>query len=209
MSMGTQTMSLRRLSAMVLGALLLVAGCGDDDGGAAPQPDARPVADAAPIADAADGTDSPYDLVTCGADPGAGDAGPAGDAGLEGDAGPEGDAGVPPGQGDPCCDPDGPCPGELACIEGPTEERTCRARCDRQGGCPGGGVCASFGGDNVCIPASREGEECSPELCDENTICVGETADDATCRRRCTDQADCPENTTCTSLGGTDSKACL
>jgi len=112
---------------------------------------------------------------------------------------------------DPCCDPTGLCSGDLVCIAGPTsEQHRCRPRCDlavRQ--CPAGGVCADFGGNGVCIPASLEGLECAPELCDSATICVGSTVDDAICRRRCALDDDCDAGQFCTNLTQTDVKACL
>ncbi len=169
----------------------------------APAADAVPVTDAGPPADA-DYSSSPFLLIICAAD----EAEPGVDAGsLDGGVA---DAGPTPGVDDPCCDPTGMCPGGLACIQGPTpEEHRCRARCDlavRE--CAAGGVCADFGGEGVCIPASSEGLDCAPELCDSATICVGSSADDATCWRRCEVDEDCDVGQFCTNLTQTDVKAC-
>lgn len=189
---------------------LAIAACGDDGGSQAGPPDAA--VDAQPTTDAG-ATQSPYQLVTCGSPADAPDAGLSDadasvpDAGLS-----DADAGInePPALGDPCCDPDNPCPGGLACIEGPDGNRTCSERCDTElDPCQYGGICASFGGSDVCIPASTEGQDCAPELCDSATICTGESADDAVCKRKCEAQEECDEGTTCTGISGTDSRACL
>lgn len=198
----------RRRSRAALMALCLVA-CGgdradvasdDDEADAAaawPVADAGPVSDSAPPADA-DYSSSPYLLVTCGGEP----SGGVGEA----------DAGLGDAVDAPCCQPDGPCPEDLACIQDgvDTETRRCRPRCDLAiDHCPEGGVCASFNGTGVCIPASLEGAPCAPELCDAATICVGTSADDATCHRRCETSDECDDGQSCTALNGTSAKACL
>ena len=180
---------------------------GDDDTASAPDAGGW-IYDAAPAADA-DYSSSPFLLVTCAAD---GDEGDYADAGsLDAGAGDAGPAEPPSGVDEPCCDPTGTCAGDLACIQGPTpDEHRCRPRCDlavRE--CPAGGVCADFGGEGVCIPASTEGLDCAPELCDSATICVGSSADDATCHRRCDIDGDCEEGETCTQLLQTEARACL
>jgi hypothetical protein len=197
------------------------AGCGDDDDGAsvdAATPDAVASIDGSTVDG---GVNSPFDLLTCNtadaAPPAdaATDAAPS-DAGTDAappatDAGPGADAGPPPGIDDPCCNPDGDCDIGLECIEGPTmAEHRCRPTCslsDRI--CAFGGVCANFGGQGVCIPASSIGDPCSPELCEADAICVGSTADDAICEQRCEQQSDCTMGGTCTALTGTDAMACL
>jgi hypothetical protein len=76
--------------------------------------------------------------------------------------------------------------------------------------CPYGGTCASFGGQGVCIPAAGLNDPCDPEFCSTGTICVGSSADDATCKLRCdADPGVCPDGTTCTGLVGSGAMACL
>jgi hypothetical protein len=175
---------------------------GDDDGGSGPS-DAAAIIDSGPLPDARQGSN--FWLVSCGADPEY-DAGPdtpdAGtpDAGV--DAGPPADAGLqpPPGFGDPCCDPDGVCPSGLECIADANRENgTCRPVCigDDNLQCPFGGVCARFGGQNICIPASVDGDECDPELCESGFLCVGTSSDDAVCRKKCTGPDDCGDGYEC------------
>lgn len=174
--------------------VVAIAACGDSDPAStadAGAPDATiatadaPVTPADASADAAP-PESPWLLVTCDGDP----ADP--DAGID--------------QG--CCDPTGVCPADQACLEGLDDARRCRPRCP-EGACPPGGACADFGGTPVCIPASTEGLPCAPELCDAATICVGSSADDAICRRRCTDTSECEAGQTCTTLQGSTAMACL
>jgi hypothetical protein len=186
---------------------------GDDDGGAVY--DAAAVIDSAPLPDAREGSN--FWLLSCGPDPEF-DAGPppefdAGtpDAGI--DAGPPADAGLepPPGFGDPCCDPDGVCPSGLECIgDSDKENATCRPVCigDDNLQCPFGGVCARFGGQMICIPASGDGAECDPELCEDGFLCVGTSSDDATCRKKCMVMEDCGEGQECQVVSN-GMKACL
>ena len=61
----------------------------------------------------------------------------------------------------------------------------------------------------ICLPAQSEGEECAPELCDQLTICVGDSADSATCLRRCMKQGDCARGTTCMTVSGSGAMACF
>jgi hypothetical protein len=209
--------------ALVLVLALALGACSDDDASdddatgddtvdaatpdAAPgdQPDATPgnEADAAP-----GGGGDTYLLLTC--EPGGG--GGSYDAGAgEPDASTDGpDAGPPGGVDESCCDPEGACGAGLECISGldPAVHR-CRPHCDAQGACGAGGACADFGGTKVCIPASTEGQACAPELCDATTICVGSSADDATCHRRCTVTDDCEAPQTCQPLTGSAVKACF
>lgn len=214
-----------RLAAVLL---LAAAGCG---GGGSAAPDAAPP-DAAPRADGgAGGTagPSPWQMLSCqstpvadagpdSADAGAGDADAgAPDAGADpADAGAGGaDAGTamtpPPDLDQPCCDPTGMCGYQMACIAGPTmDTHRCRPTCDLSTKeCPFGGVCANFGGKGVCIPASGAGDPCDPEVCESDTVCVGTSGDDATCRLKCSAPDDCPDGQTCTQLIGTSAKACL
>ncbi len=194
--------------ALVAGAAL---GCSSNDpaGDTGGSPDANnnvtpPGADAATPSGDGGADNAPYHMVTC-------EGGPT-DAGADwADAGPtDGDAGTfPPSLGNPCCSPDGVCPGALACIEDPDGARSCQPFCTTDADCPDGDRCADFAGTGACIPGSTEGQDCAPEQCDQTTICVGSNADNALCRRRCTDTSDCADGDTCTMLNGTDSMACL
>jgi hypothetical protein len=193
-----------------------LAGCGsgddDDDDDDAPvadaapgggdQPDALPGGGVGGQPDAAPGGGgggSPFFRLTCSPDPAPADGGP--------DGGP--DAGPPEEQS--CCDPDGVCPDGFECLTGAAADspHRCSPRCDDQGACAAGSACADFGGVAVCIPAAREGEPCAPELCDATGICVGASADDATCHRRCVDTSECEAPQTCQQLIGSPNKACL
>lgn len=197
-----------RLSALTTSILAAAAACGGDDDGA-DTPDARVFIDSGPLPDAQD-PGSNFWLVSCGADPEA-DAGPDIDAGPEIDAGPPADAGPPPGFDEPCCNPDGVCPSGLECIaDADKQNGTCRPVCigDDSLQCPFGGVCAMFGGQRICIAASGEGAECAPELCESDFICVGENADSATCRKKCTMTEECGDGEECLPVQGSDSKAC-
>lgn len=198
----------------VAAASAAAAACGgDDDGGGAI--DAAEIIDSAPLPDARQGSN--FWLVSCEADPEY-DAGPppefdAGvpDAGI--DAGPPADAGLepPPGYGDPCCDPAGVCPSGLECItDADRENGTCRPVCigDDSLQCPFGGVCARFGGQNICIPASADGDDCDPELCENGFLCVGTSSDDAVCRKKCTGPDDCGEGYECEVVSN-GMRACL
>lgn len=198
MVMGLSLVRRRRLGSatFLVAVMALSLACGDPNEAAAGAPDASSAVevDAAPASsDAAPGPRAPYALVTCQDEPSA-------DAGAEGDAGPAS-----------CCDPYGLCPALEACIEGPTTaEHVCRPYCDPAADdCGDGTRCVSFEGRGVCIPASREGLECSPELCDAETICVGASADDAVCQRRCAEATDCDEGQICSQLLGSDTRACL
>ena len=186
------------------------AACGDDDG--AGTPDARVFIDSGPLPDARD-PGSNFWKLSCDPDPEF-DAGPPPefDAGPP-DAGPDGDAGPqpPPGFDDPCCDPDGVCPSGLECIgDENMENARCRPVCigDDSLQCPFGGVCAQFGGQRICIPASGVGAECAPELCESGLICVGQDADSATCHKKCTMTEECDDGEECLPVQGSDSKAC-
>lgn len=186
--------------------LAAAAACGGDDDGEG-SIDATVVIDSGPLPDARD-PGSNFWLLSCGADPEA-DAGPEIDAGPppEIDAGPQ----PPPGFDDPCCDPDGVCPSGLECIgDENMENATCRPVCigDDSLQCPFGGVCAMFGGQRICISASGEGQECAPELCESGFICVGEDADSATCRKKCTMTEECGDGEECLPVQGSNSKAC-
>lgn len=181
-------------------SLIAVAACGGDDDGASGTTDAAVVIDSGPLPDARDPGSSFYKL-SCAADPEY-DAGPPADAGPDVDAGPQADAGLtpPPGTGDPCCDPEGVCPSGLECIgDMNMENATCRPVCigDDNLQCPFGGVCANFAGQHICIPASGEGDECAPELCEPGLICVGENADSAVCKKKCTGPDDCADGEEC------------
>ncbi|HTM20142.1 MAG TPA: hypothetical protein VL172_06540, partial [Kofleriaceae bacterium] len=192
-------------------ALLACSGNADESG----PPDAAPAPDAptgVPQTPTDGGASSPFWLVTCPA------AAPAPvydiDAGADADAGAgDADAGAPVGIDEPCCQPDGAgaCPGDLACIRGPSgDQYRCRPPCDlADGTCPDGGVCADFGGAGVCIPASTVGLPCAPELCDGSSLCVGHDADDALCYLRCTDGSECADGETCTPVNPSSSSACL
>ena len=193
--------------------LAAAAACGgDDDGGGGPI-DAAAFIDSGPLPDARSGSN--FWLVSCGpepeydAGPDSADAGPdagAPDAG-DGDAGPQ----PPPGFDDPCCNPDGVCPSGLECIADVNRENgTCRPVCigDDNLQCPFGGVCAQFGGQNICIPASGDGDDCDPELCEAGFICVGTDSENATCRKRCTGPDDCGEGYEC-EVVSSGSMACL
>jgi hypothetical protein len=62
----------------------------------------------------------------------------------------------------------------------------------------------------ICIPAAGEGDDCAPELCSQGTVCVGDSAQTATCLRRCLKQGDCDEGTTCMEIPGAEpSMACF
>jgi len=179
--------------------IAVAAGCGGDDDGSGAI-DAAVIIDSGPLPDARD-VGSSFWKLTCGPDPTA-DAGPDFDAGPTPDAGPPADAGLtpPPGYGDPCCDPDGVCPSGLECIgDMDMQNATCRPVCigDDNLQCPFGGVCANFGGQHICIPASGEGDDCAPELCGPGLICVGEDADSATCKKKCTGPDDCDDGDEC------------
>jgi len=182
---------------------------GDDDGSGAI--DAAVIIDSAPLPDARD-PGSSFWLLSCGADPEY-DAAPGAeiDAGVP-DAGPDSDAGLepPPGYDDPCCDPDGVCNSGLECIgDENMENATCRPVCigDDSLQCPFGGVCAKFGGQHICIPASGEGADCAPELCENGLICVGESADTATCRKKCMTTEECADGEECLPVSN-GAKAC-
>jgi len=216
-----------RLLTVVLSLIVVTAACGDDDGNGAA--DASPPDAVSFDANTTDGgmNTSPFTLITCAAGPDAGtfdagidggmadagvDAGMA-DAGVDAsmaDASPASDAGPPPNLDDPCCNPTGECSGNLACIDGPTaSEHRCRTLCDLSTrSCPFGGVCASFSGQGVCIPAGGIGDDCAPELCAEGGICVGSTAENAVCEQKCEMQSDCTSGT-CTAVGTGGSMACL
>jgi hypothetical protein len=87
---------------------------------------------------------------------------------------------------------------------------TCQRPCDPDApDCPPGTACLSFSGEGVCAPAGTEGNACAPELCDAATICVGDTEDDATCRRRCDAAEDCDEGQDCRELPGIGASACM
>jgi hypothetical protein len=191
-----------QMRGLALALLVATAACGgDDDGGSTP--DAAVFYDSAPLPDATDPGTAWY-LTSCGAE--------EADAGPEYDAGPPADAGPPPGFDDPCCDPDGVCPSGLECIQdGDQENGRCRPICigDDNLQCPFGGVCASFGGQRICIPGSGKGDDCDPEICESGLICVGNGPDDATCKTICTGPDDCEEGEECTQLTGSDKKACL
>jgi hypothetical protein len=162
----------------------------DADPGAAA--DADP---SAPDAEPGSGGSADLHLITCAADPA-----PAEPA----DAAPGGPL------DEPCCDPTGTCSDGFLCIAGPDPQvHACRPPCDAQGQCGAGAVCAHFGATDVCIPASTEGQACAPELCDPTTICVGGSADSATCHLRCTDSAQCTAPQTCQPLVGSGAKACI
>lgn len=221
---------MRRWFAFPLALALTVWGCGNSGSSTADAsgPDAPASVDAATSPDAGGGpggdagSGSPYQLIpTCQtsdagvADGGGLDAAPFTGPAAAADAAPTdaaavaADAGGPPGTGDPCCSPDMECGTGLACIQGPNG-RTCRPTCDlKTGACPPGGLCANFGGQGVCIPAQTEGQQCDPELCDAKTICVGTSASNAVCRRRCTSQNDCDSGQTCTPIPGANAMACL
>lgn len=198
------------LLAVTTSILAAAAACGgDDDGGGTP--DARVVIDSGPLPDARDPGSSFWKL-SCGPDPEF-DAGPEPefDAGIP-DAGPDADAGPqpPPGFDDPCCDPEGVCPSGLECIgDENMANATCRPVCigDDNLQCPFGGYCAQFGGQRICIPASREGEECAPELCERGLICVGQDADSATCHKKCTTTEECDDGEECLPVTGSSTNA--
>jgi hypothetical protein len=187
-----------RLAGLVAVAAAAIA-CGDDDGGGGAI-DAAAIVDSGPLPDARQGSN--FWLESCGPDPEY-DAGPDPefDAGVP-DAGPPADAGLqpPPGYGDPCCDPDGVCPSGLECIsDADRQNGTCRPICigDDNLQCPFGGVCARFGGQNICIPASADGDDCDPELCESGFLCVGTSSEDAVCRKKCTSPDDCGDGYEC------------
>jgi hypothetical protein len=196
---------------------------------------AADAAAAAPQADAGtegggggEGGNPSYKLVSCDvtggdADAGIGDDSDAGvdedsDGGVDEDTDAGGDvdggsASAPlllPGLGEECCGSLNDCADGLACLDNGKGELRCRPTCDLEvQDCGGDGLCATFGETGVCIPAQSEGEECSPQLCDGSTICVGNSADEAICRRRCESKDDCEDDQECLDLGGSASKACF
>jgi hypothetical protein len=197
-------------------AALAVAVAGGCDGSSSSSADAR-LPDAPPIDDTDAGEpiqgSTAWELVSCGLEDA--DAGP--DGGPDFDAAPgTPDAGdtPPEGLGDPCCDPEGGCNPGLECIsstDNADDSGSCRPVCTAENRCPHGGRCANFGGQKVCIEASDEGQECAPELCSDDTICVLDDAETetATCHKECVGDEDCDEPQTCQTLTGSTKKACI
>lgn len=180
-------------------AVTVAVGCGGDDDGAAADaapPDAMPVIEY----DAGPPIDDPtaWELVSCGVE--------------DADAGPDADAGTSPaGIGDPCCDPEGGCRPGQECISSTDNEDdsgSCRPVCALGDTCPHGGRCANFGGQKICINASTEGQDCAPELCEAEFVCIGTSEENAVCRRKCPGGDECTvEGETCQETTG--GPACL
>lgn len=151
------------------------------------------------------------------------DSGPSTDAGLpDGGVNPP-DSGVPDsgvpavmtsGEGGPCYEAaGGRCEAGLVCAPLFTSGAgTCARPCSVEGQvCGGGGVCTSFGEDEVlaCATQVQDGAGCDPEqliVCGGEGVCISDENQPlgGTCRTPCS----CPTGTAC-STAACGAKACI